>query len=145
MAKEQNFPAPFGRCPICKQFMSIEMLPVGLSKKNEKGKQKIMPVFDAALNQTIRWSGEMLGRVVVAAISAGTASNVPAKRQLYYTCNNRECTACYSAKNPKYFERTPLGTFELKGDIVGLNIEMLRAAYNMQQKMKKLKKLAGQS
>ncbi len=139
MEKEQKFPAPLGRCPICGQFMSIEMLPVGLSKKNEKGKQKIMPLFDAALNQTLRWTGEMLGRAVVSAITAGTASPVAGKRQLYYTCNNQECTACYSTMSPKYFERTPLGTFELKGDAVGFNIELLRGAYKAKKRKQALK------
>lgn len=119
--------------------MSIEMLPVGLSKKNEKGKQKIMPLFDVALNQTLRWTGEMLGRAVVSAITAGTASPVAGKRQLYYTCNNQECTACYSALTPRYFERTPFGTFELKGDIVGFNIELLRGAYKAKKRKQALK------
>lgn len=138
MAQEQKFPAPFGRCPICGQFMSVEMLPVGLSKKNEKGKQKIMPVFDAALSQTIRWTGEMLGRVVVSAVTCEAASNVVGERHLYYTCNNKECTACYSPRSPRYFKKTPLGTFELMGDAVGFTIELLRGMYKTKQKKKKL-------
>lgn len=138
MAQEQKFPAPFGRCPICGQFMSVEMLPVGLTKKNEKGKQKIMPLFDVALNQTIRWSGEMLARVIASAATAEVASNIVGERHLYYTCNNQECTACYSARTPRYFKKTPLGTFELMGDAVGFTTEILRGLYKAKMKKKKL-------
>ena len=136
--KEQRFPAPLGRCPICGQFMSIEMLPVGLSKKNEKGKQSIIPVFDAALNQTIRWAGEMLARVVASAATAEVASNIVGDRHLYYTCNNKECTACYSPRKPMYFEKNPLGMFELKGDVVGLTTEILRTTYQTRMRMKRM-------
>ncbi len=138
MALEQKFPAPFGKCPICGQFMSVEMLPVGLSKKNEKGKQKIMPVFDSALSQTIRWSGEMLARIIISAATAETASNIVSDRHLYYTCNNKECPACYSPKSPYYFDKNVLGGFELIGDPVGFTTAMLMTIYKMKKKKKKL-------
>ncbi len=137
-------PAPFGVCPICKHPLSIEMLPVGINevKEGKKKKEKPMAVFDKALSQTIRWSGEMLARAAVAALTVGIGSNVPAKRRLYLTCNFSggadgapACTACYSLKNPVYFESLPYGAFALVGDVTGMTIEMMRASYNMKKKM----------
>lgn len=147
-------PAPFGVCPICKHPVSIEMLPVGFKEEGGKKKKvKMSAVFDAALSQTLRWTGEMLGRSVASAITAGAASPVAAKRQLYYTCNfsgseegGPACPLCYS-KSKSYLERTPLGTYTLVGDPTGLSIEMMRAVYtaqkkafDMQQALKKKKK-----
>lgn len=147
-------PAPFGKCPICKHPVSIEMLPMGfkVDGQGRKKKVKMSAVFDAALSQTLRWTGEMLGRSIASAITAGTASPVAGKRQLYYTCNfsgsddgEPACPLCYS-KSKAYLEKTPLGTFTLVGDATGLSIEMMRAVYtskkqmyDMQQKMKKKK------
>lgn len=151
-------PAPFGKCPICKNPVSIEMLPMGFKQEGQgkKKKMKISAVFDAALAQTIRYIGEMLARSIASAVSAGTASPVAGKRQLYYTCNYSgsedgapACPLCYS-KSKSYLERTPLGTFTLVGDATGISIEMLRSvytaqkkAYEMQQALKKKKKGGG--
>lgn len=148
-------PAPFGKCPICKHPLSIEMLPMGFKEEGngKKKKVKMSAVFDAALQQTIRWSGEMLARSIASAATAGTASPVAGKRQLYYTCNFSgsedgapACPLCYS-KSKAYLERTPLGTFQLVGDATGITLEMKRAVYTTQkqaydalQKMKKKKK-----
>ncbi len=140
-------PAPFGKCPICKNPLSIEMLPVGFKQEGgKKKKMKMMAVFDAALAQTLRWTGEMLARSVASSLTAGIASPVAAKRQLYYTCNYSgsedgapECPLCYS-KSKSYLERTPLGTFNLVGDPTGITMEMKRAIYTAQKQAYEAKK-----
>lgn len=127
--KEKIFRGPFGQCPICGQFMSVEMLPIGLSKKDEKGKQKIEALFSEALNQTIRWTGEMLARIVASACTAEAANNIVSSRHLYFTCNNKECPAHYTNREPKYFEKNAFGMFDLKGDAVGFRTDLYKAQY----------------
>ena len=136
-------PAIFGKCPVCGKPLSIEMAPVGyeLTKDGKKKKEKPMMVFENALFQSIRWAGEMLARVVVALCSAGTASEVPGERHLYYTCNNKggegspACPACYSLLNQIYFKKVGL-TFVLVGlDPAGLTIGIIKSIYKTRYKM----------
>lgn len=108
----------FGKCPVCKMAMSIEMVPAGFAKPDNKGKQKRKGNFGVVLPQVLRYSLEMSLRAMVAS-----------GRSLYYYCGNEACPAHYTPAHPHYFKKTAAGTFELVGDSTGLKLSALQGQY----------------
>ena len=106
------------KCPVCKQTLSVEMLPIGTEPGEKKKKLKL----GAVLPQVITW-----------AIDQSLRASVGSGRSLYLTCNNADCPACWKPTNPVYFKNGVLGP-SLVGDSAGIRLTIMQGQYVKRKK-----------
>ncbi|MBP3432068.1 MAG: hypothetical protein J6K39_04385 [Clostridia bacterium] len=110
------------KCPICKEPLSMEMLPVGTEPGDTKKKLK---------------AGYILPQVINYALDQALRTEIASGRSLYLTCNNAECPCCWKPSNPKYFKKGAL-TPSLVGDSTGVQLTFLQGQYRKKKKKKGL-------
>lgn len=106
------------KCPVCKEELSVEMLPFG----KEPGKKGKKMKAEAIIPQVISW-----------AIDTSLRAMVGSGRSLYLTCNNPECPCCWKPKSPTYFKNGALGP-ALVGDSSGLMLTFKQSQYTKKKK-----------
>ena len=109
------------KCPVCKQILSVEMVPIGTEPGERKKKLKI---------------GSILPQVITWAIDESLRASVGSGRSLYLTCNNAECPACWKPTNPIYFKNGVLGP-SLVGDSLGLRLAVMQGQYVKRKKARR--------
>ena len=106
------------KCPVCKQLLSLEMVPIGTEPGEDKKKLK---------------AGNILPQVISWSIDTAIRAYVGSGRSLYWTCNNAECPACWKPTKPVYFKNGPFGP-TLAGDSTGVLLTLLQGQYVKKKK-----------
>lgn len=106
------------KCPVCKQLLSLEMVPIGTESGEDKKKLK---------------AGNILPQVISWSIDTAIRAYVGSGRSLYWTCNNAECPACWKPTKPVYFKNGPFGP-TLAGDSTGVMLTLLQGQYVKKKK-----------